>query len=331
MKWEVIAPQAGDMVRVKVNELYHYGIYVSSKEIIQFGLSPTLRKNLNDKDIEVCSSDEKTFLCGGAFEVGIFDNGNEKKRTCAEIIDYARSKIGQKGYNILYNNCEHFAYECVSGQKFCSQTEEVRKVFRAVPVVDVYSAVIPKDVNFSNVYPKERQQDIDSCSNERVKKEKYYAWKLLEYALKDKYLLNICDVNFEKSKAGKWTCDKCYFSISHSSDLVAVAVSDNAIGIDVELKKSVKENAIIKVLTSSELEQFDAIKTDDRIGFLLTKWVQKESIFKAEKEEKFCPSKIDTTLYNVKIKNLSVCENEYILGVCSIPKGLIRFHENVIL
>ncbi|MBE5754437.1 MAG: 4'-phosphopantetheinyl transferase superfamily protein [Clostridiales bacterium] len=331
MKWVVTAPQAGDMVRVKVNELYHYGIYVSSKEIIQFGLSPILRTTNNDNEIEVCFSDEKTFLCGGTFEVGIFDKSNEKKRTCAEIIDYARSKIGQKGYNILYNNCEHFAYDCVTGQKLCSQTEEVRKVFRAVPIVDVYTAVIPKDAKLSNLYPKERQQDIDACSNERVKKEKYYAWKLLEYALKDKYSLNICDVNFEKSKAGKWTCDKCYFSISHSSDVVAVAVSDSAVGIDVEQNDNVKENAIIKVLTNSELKQFDVIKNDDRISFLLTKWVQKESIFKAGKEQKFLPSKIDTTLYSVKIKNLNVFAKEYILGVCSIPNGIMRFHENVIL
>ncbi len=331
MKWVVIAPQAGDMVRVKVGELYHYGIYVSSKEIIQFGLSPILRTTLNDKDIEVCTSDEKTFLCGGSFEVGVFDNSNEKKRTCAEIIDYARSKIGQKGYNILYNNCEHFAYDCVTGTKFCSQTEDVRKVFRAVPIVDVYTAVIPKDAKLSNLYPKERQQDIDACSNERVKKEKYYAWKLLEYALKDKYSLSISSLNFEKNVAGKWSCDKCCFSISHSNDVVAVAVSDSAVGIDVEQNDNVKENAIIKVLTSSELEQFDVIKNDDRIGFLLTKWVQKESIFKAEKEQKFLPSKIDTTLYSVKIKNLSVFAKEYILGVCSIPNGLIRFHENVVL
>ncbi len=331
MKWKVEKPKSGDMIRVKVGELYHYGIYVSTDEIIQFGLSPLLRKDLNDKDIEVCTSNEKTFLCGGVLEVGVPEKSNEKKRPCTEIIDHARSKIGQKGYNILYNNCEHFAYECVTGQKFCTQTEEVRQFFRAVPIVDVYTAIIPKEVEFSKVYPEERQQEIDSCSNERVKKEKLVAWKLLEYALKDKYSINICDVNFQKDVSGKWSCDRCSFSISHSNDLVVVAVSDNAVGVDVERVKAVNEKAIIKVLNPNELILLNETKKDDRIAFLITKWVQKECIFKAETQQKFCPSKIDTTKYSVKIKSLSIGEDDYVLGVCSIPNGLFKFHENIAL
>ena len=32
-----------------------------------------------------------------------------------EIVAYARSKIGQIGYNLLNKNCQHFAYYCRYG------------------------------------------------------------------------------------------------------------------------------------------------------------------------------------------------------------------------
>ena len=87
MKWSLIEPKSGSMVRVKQGAIYHYGIFVSSEEIIQFGLPPMLRLSSKDADIEVCVSDDETFLCDGFMEVGIPDKGNEKKRTVSEIID----------------------------------------------------------------------------------------------------------------------------------------------------------------------------------------------------------------------------------------------------
>ena len=42
MKWSLISPTPGDMIRVKTGSLYHYGVYVSDDEVIQFGLAPSL-------------------------------------------------------------------------------------------------------------------------------------------------------------------------------------------------------------------------------------------------------------------------------------------------
>ena len=50
----------------------------------------------------------------------------KKQRKPKEVVAYARSKIGMRGYNILYNNCEHFANECVFGKAKSSTVDDVR-------------------------------------------------------------------------------------------------------------------------------------------------------------------------------------------------------------
>ena len=202
MKWTLKTPAAGDMVRVKAGSIYHYGVFVSENEIIQFGLAPVARQGLKDSDIEVCSSDVDTFLCGGFLEVADFDRVERRKnRRPAKAIEYARSKLGTRGYNILYNNCEHFAYDCVTGKPHCSQTADVRALFRSLPIADVYVAAIPDVTALTELYPPERQAELDAVTNDRVKTEKWCVWKLLEYALERSFGYKMKDMTF--SKKGK--------------------------------------------------------------------------------------------------------------------------------
>ena len=131
MKWTFNEVKPGDMIRICLGDFYHYGIYVSDDEIIQFGPPPVtiLRK---DDELEVCVTDIEGFCCGKFLEVGEPERKERKEcRRPEDIIAFARSRIGEKGYNILYNNCEHFAYECVFGRKCCSQTDVIRKQWRA--------------------------------------------------------------------------------------------------------------------------------------------------------------------------------------------------------
>ena len=82
--------------------------------------------------------------------------------------------------------------------------------------------------------------DIDSCrakyinsiSNEKRKKQSYFVWKLLERALK---IEGIKDFSFVNNN-GKWqlTNEKVKFSLSHSFNMVCVAVDNSCVGVDVE-------------------------------------------------------------------------------------------------
>ena len=52
--------------------------------------------------------------------------------TPAEAVAAARNRMGEGGYHILYNNCEHFANECVTGKHYSEQVEGVREMFKGL-------------------------------------------------------------------------------------------------------------------------------------------------------------------------------------------------------
>ena len=65
MHWTMKDPAMGDMIRVELGGIYHYGIYVSDDEVIQFGLAPNRRVLLQDSQVQVLASDIDTFLAFG--------------------------------------------------------------------------------------------------------------------------------------------------------------------------------------------------------------------------------------------------------------------------
>ena len=293
MKWQLSEPVLGDMIRVKTGEIYHYGVFVSDEEIIQFGLAPRARVAVRDCDVTVLSSSVDEFLCGGFLEVAELDKKELKTRIPPQkTVEIARSRIGEKGYNILYNNCEHFAYECVLGKRYCSQTDGVRSLFQSMPLLSVMVAEIPKDGKVRGVYPVERQKEIDEAKNEGVKRRKYYVWKLLEYALEWTFGTKIDKVKFHKSENGKWSCDKCEFSLSHSENAVAVALSRKPVGVDVELiKNPVVDGLEKKILSDAEVSEFNV--AEDKTDYLITAWSKKESVFKRDGGRNFAPKQIE--------------------------------------
>ncbi len=331
MKWELIQPSMGDMVRVQLGGIYHYGIYVSDDEVIQFGLAPGVRQLIPDTDICVLSSDVDVFLAGGFLEVAVADRRERKKHhSPKETVKIARSRIGERGYHILYNNCEHFAYECLTGEKYSSQTESVRKLFQSMPVLDVYVAKIPTDIRMNVVSPKSRQDEISACSCERVKREKYCAWKLLEYGLERSLGKKITEMKIVKSENGKWTSPHVEFSISHSHDAVCVAVSRKPVGVDIELLQSKinTERFCERILTDGEAVEYQN-QTDDKLEFLLTKWSQKESLFKRSGEKSFVPKEQDTQKGSTVSKTVSVAGQRYILSVASETPDRLRVYEDI--
>lgn len=297
MKWSVEDLSYGDIIRVKFGSIYHFGIYVSDDEVIQFGYPPVLREK--DKDhIVVVSTDIDTFSCGQLVEVGSFTFFDHKKRLRPEItVETARQQIGQGGYDLIHNNCEHFAMMCYSGIRFSYQEEEMRKKWENMPLLNVYIGKIPEEIDFEEVYPKERQKEIESVKNEKVKRQKYMAWKILQVAFKHCTDLKFKDQIFKKNKEGQWTTKKCYFSISHTEDLVVVALSNHPVGVDVELQSR-----------------------NISLPISLVDWTKKEAVFKYLGKGHFDYQKIDESLYPVDTYNL---KNKYYLSVASDIKSNI--------
>lgn len=129
MLWEEKTPVYGDIVRTRVRFYYHYGIYLDETRVIQFGLPDN--RDIPSEEIRVLSTDVRTFLGGGIIETGKPDREERRTmRTPDEIARQAQSRLGQTGYNILHNNCEHFVYECAFGQPQSGWLEEARSKLR---------------------------------------------------------------------------------------------------------------------------------------------------------------------------------------------------------
>ena len=231
MNWVVKQAKNGDMVRVKLGLIYHYGVFAGEDEVIQFGLAPSLRPNVKDADIEVCTSDLNTFLVGGELEVAEFDRVERlTNRKPSDAVAIARSRIGEKGYSILYNNCEHFAQECVTGNKYCSQTDAVRSFFKSLPLLNLYVAKMPSDICIESVEPIEKNEELSKIGNDSERSEQYFAWKLLEHALGHSFCYKIKNLKLED---GKWCTEKCKFDISQNGNVMAVAISRKDVSIKI--------------------------------------------------------------------------------------------------
>ena len=293
MKWKFEAPEAGDIVRVALGQIYHYGIYVSDGEVIQFGLPPVLRP-ADAEDVAVLSTDIGTFLCGKFLEVGKLGFAERRRaRSRQEIVACARSKIGEKGYHILYNNCEHFVNECVFGEGRSAQVEQIRSAVRALPFAEVYIAPVSFGENSGAVYPEERRQEIESCKNERVRLCKRASWRLLAFAMKRACGIDLESSGVHREESGKWVCPGCWFSLSHTENYAAVAVAHCPVGVDIEEypEGRMSEALYEKIANDAEKQRLGANVSPETV---LRLWTAKESIFKREGGKCFDPKSIDT-------------------------------------
>ena len=68
MRWWPTACRPGDMIRVRIGSLWHYGVYVSDAEVIQFG-PPPRGKPVPADEIHVCATSVDAFAGDDIIEV----------------------------------------------------------------------------------------------------------------------------------------------------------------------------------------------------------------------------------------------------------------------
>lgn len=123
--WQMTDLYPGAHIRVQVKDVYHHGIYIGSDEVVQFGLPYDI---YNDpKEVKVLRSPLKDFCAEDSFiEVYQFNRKEMKKKLKDEdIINNALSHVGEGGYNVLKNNCEHFATRMVFGIASSKQIDDI--------------------------------------------------------------------------------------------------------------------------------------------------------------------------------------------------------------
>ena len=126
-EWVQKTPVKGDHIRVmRIGGLYaHHGMYVSDEEVIHF-TGKDSDSVLDWSKCEVIKTDLSAFLKGGTLQVKEYsDEEFQDLYSPDQIVIYARSCIGDKGYHLAFNNCEHFANVCTLGRFRSQQVERV--------------------------------------------------------------------------------------------------------------------------------------------------------------------------------------------------------------
>jgi 4'-phosphopantetheinyl transferase len=79
--------------------------------------------------------------------------------------------------------------------------------------------------------------------------------------------------------------DGKHISITHSHDFSAIAISDEAVGIDIEMQRGKIVRIADKFVNEKELHRLRGFSADDYIRKLTVKWGAKEAIFKIRNEK----------------------------------------------
>ena len=127
-KYECKEPKIGDILKVEIkNNIFHYGIYLGDDLVIQYGLAKDFL-NTKKEDVEVLISSMDEFLNGKMALVRLYSFTEKlKKNKVNKIISLAKARLGEKKYDPINNNCEHFVNECVFNKHYSSQVENASK------------------------------------------------------------------------------------------------------------------------------------------------------------------------------------------------------------
>ena len=87
------------MIRVPLGGIYHYGIFASESEVIQFGLPPLPEYRDRPEAQAVTTTDMALFSCGQIVEIGVPEKEERKSRfSHEETLRRARARLGEGGY-----------------------------------------------------------------------------------------------------------------------------------------------------------------------------------------------------------------------------------------
>ncbi len=158
----------------------------------------------------------------------------------------------------------------------------------------VYLGQIPNNLIINGFNCEKRNEQIRSAKSQKIKKQKYWSWKILLYAIKDYFGFDEADVEFSLEKNGKWSCDKCFFSITHSNGVVAVAVSKRPVGVDIEDETEFKKRRdLCEVKRLALKAKIPINEYVSPYNDFLKGWVLKEAAYKLSGLGGFVPANIE--------------------------------------
>lgn len=171
---------------------------------------------------------------------------------------------------------------------------------------------------YSNI-DKKRLEKIKKSNNTLFIKEQLGSSILLNDILENNYFLDPKEIEYIYNESGKpYLKDKnLYFSLSHSNGIVALTVSKEEVGLDIELIKPVKDALAKRIMTTEEYNIYNSLDKNKKITYFYEVWTSKEAyVKKIGSSITLTPSNIEID-EDILIKRINIDNNEYMLAVTS--------------
>lgn len=182
---------------------------------------------------------------------------------------------------------------------------------------DVYLALLPCGECDEPLYPEERDTLVKSTANPRVRRERYFVWRLLEVAIRRSLGLELSEIGLRR-EGERWTSELADISLSHGGAL-AVAVSGAPVGVDIESLSGDSDTARLaeRFFSDAERAEYCAAPEEERRAAFLRIWTAKEAIFKSQRSTAFAPSEVDSGASRVHSRTVRLGEEDFILSVAT--------------
>jgi hypothetical protein len=112
-------PEAGSHLKTPRIGYTHHGIYVGNGKVVHYA---GLADGFSSAPVEETTIEK--FLNGKSYSVVPHPYARYSKD---EVVKRAYSRIGENDYNLIWNNCEHFANWCIEGVESSQQVGAVLK------------------------------------------------------------------------------------------------------------------------------------------------------------------------------------------------------------
>lgn len=136
-----------------------------------------------------------------------------------------------------------------------------------------YNLDIAKSLLSYNILAKCNKNKIEDKKNQSI-----ISYYLLKKILKEDFNIELNEIKV--NEYGKPYIDDIYFNISHSKNMVAIIISNCPCGIDIEVKDYKNLRLAKKILNEKELELISNYNDEDKLDYIMKKWVSIEAYSK---------------------------------------------------
>ncbi|MGL4985866.1 MAG: lecithin retinol acyltransferase family protein [Treponemataceae bacterium] len=134
MKIQGLLVRQGDIIKTSRFFYTHYGVYVGKGRVVHFAGDQNNELDPQSGFIQQASIDD--FLNNGKIQI---EQRSTQGYSRLQTVERALSKVGTaKGeYNLIFNNCEHFANWCKYGTKKSAQVDRAVIGVSAIALVSM--------------------------------------------------------------------------------------------------------------------------------------------------------------------------------------------------